>query len=91
MSSRRIQSMEQPPPRIDQVAGDEVTSPEPLLLDGTRRVGIWNRGVGGGREIRTVNQYTKAGVKAPSLSAYCVTGTHEEEEESEEERLAHLC
>lgn len=83
--------MEQPPPRIDQLAGDEVTSPEPLPLDGTRRVGIWNRGVEGGREIRAVNQYNKAGVKAPSLSAYCVTGTHEKEEESEEERLAHLC
>ena len=92
MSSRSIQSMEQPPPRIDQLSGDEVTSPEPLLLDGTRRVGIWNRGVGGGREIRAVNQYNKAGVKAPSLSAYCVTGMHEEEGEPEEEEgLAHLC
>jgi hypothetical protein len=31
--------------------------------------------------MRAVNQYNKAGMKAPTLPPHCITGTQEEEEE----------
>jgi hypothetical protein len=40
--------------------------------------------------MRAVNQYNKAGVKAPPLLAHCITGT-QEEEKLEDERVAYLC